>query len=64
MCCSDNRITADIIHNTFSVDYQSFGVMKELELKPGGRDIPVTEENKREYVKYVPPALQQSCLLR
>ena len=60
----NNTITADIITNTFSVEYLSFGVMKELELKPGGKSIPVTDENKREYVKYVPPARQQSCLLR
>ena len=40
------------LHST--VDYDSFGENKTVELKPGGKDIPVTEENKKEYIKYVP----------
>lgn len=36
---------------TFSVEHSSFGVLKNHELKPGGKDIPVTEENKKEYVR-------------
>ena len=35
------------------MDHEAFGERKEHELKPGGRDVQVTEENKREYVKSV-----------
>ncbi|CAG8441327.1 3125_t:CDS:10 [Ambispora gerdemannii] len=38
---------------TFSVEDNDFGVTKQVELKPGGANIRVTEENKREYVKLV-----------
>ena len=39
---------------TMSVTEEEFGVMKEFDLVPGGRDIKVNEGNKREYVeKYV-----------
>lgn len=36
---------------TFSVDHDHFGDMQVLELKSGGKDIAVTEENKHEYVR-------------
>ena len=42
-----------MIENTFCVDQDSFGEMQTHELKPGGKDIPVTEENKKEYVRWV-----------
>ena len=45
-----NDITG-IIHNTFSVEHNAFGEMQVHELKPGGKDVEVTEENKKEYVK-------------
>ena len=48
----DNDIT-DVIDHVFCVDHEAFGEHKEHELKPGGRDIPVTEDNKKEYVKWV-----------
>ena len=32
---------------------QEFGVNQVRELKPGGQNLPVTEENKKEYVKLV-----------
>ncbi|GBM42389.1 E3 ubiquitin-protein ligase HUWE1 [Araneus ventricosus] len=38
---------------TFSVEVQEFGVTEIRDLKPNGRNIPVTEENKNEYVKLV-----------
>lgn len=41
----------DVLDATFSVEHSSFGVLKNHELKPGGKDIAVTEENKREYVR-------------
>ncbi|XP_034939628.1 E3 ubiquitin-protein ligase SMURF1 [Chelonus insularis] len=40
-----------VIDATFSVEHSSFGVLRNHELKPGGKDVSVTEENKREYVK-------------
>lgn len=48
----ENDIT-DIIDLTFSVETDDFGTMKTIDLKPNGRDIPVTEENKQEYVKLI-----------
>jgi len=38
---------------TFSTDDNVFGDVKTIDLKPGGRDIDVTDENKEEYVKSV-----------
>ncbi len=46
----DNDIT-EVIDNCFCVDMEVFGEMKTHDLKPGGSDIAVTEENKKEYVK-------------
>ncbi|XP_017779182.1 PREDICTED: E3 ubiquitin-protein ligase SMURF2 [Nicrophorus vespilloides] len=40
-----------VLETTFSVENNSFGVIKVHELKPQGATIAVTEENKREYVK-------------
>lgn len=45
----ENDIT-DVIDTTFLVQHNAFGKLQEHELKPGGRDIQVTEENKAEYV--------------
>ena len=35
----------------FAQDYEVQGETKTIELKPGGEKIPVTEENKEEYVE-------------
>lgn len=40
-----------MIDSTFSVENNSFGVLKVHELKPNGQQLLVTEDNKREYVK-------------
>lgn len=48
----ENDIT-DIITETFSIEAEDYGEQKVIDLKPGGRDIPVTEENKSEYVRLV-----------
>lgn len=48
----DNDIT-DILDLTFSAEDDKFGQVVEVDLKPGGRDIEVTEENKREYVELI-----------
>lgn len=47
---SDNDIT-DVLELTFSVDDDRFGEMVTVDLTDGGRDIEVTEENKKEYVE-------------
>jgi E3 ubiquitin-protein ligase NEDD4 len=49
----ENDITG-VIDDTFSVTEERFGEMVTLDLKEGGRDIEVTEENKAEYVEWVP----------
>ncbi|RZF41775.1 hypothetical protein LSTR_LSTR012292 [Laodelphax striatellus] len=46
----DNDLTG-VIDTTFAVEVNSFGVLRVHELKSGGKDIPVTDENKKEYVK-------------
>ena len=46
---SENDITG-ILEETFSVTEDRFGEFITVDLKPGGSDMPVTEENKREYV--------------
>jgi len=48
----ENDIT-NVLDHTFSVEKDEFGVLKVEDLKPGGRNIPVTEENKVEYVKLI-----------
>ncbi|KAH8102838.1 ubiquitin-protein ligase [Cristinia sonorae] len=48
----DNDIT-DVIDETFTTTEERFGEMVTVELKPGGGDVPVTEENKKEYVNCV-----------
>ena len=35
----------------FTVDEELFGQMRVTELKPGGADVPVTNENKKEYIQ-------------
>ncbi|EGO23806.1 hypothetical protein SERLADRAFT_439115 [Serpula lacrymans var. lacrymans S7.9] len=48
----DNDIT-DVLDETFSTTEDRFGEIVTVELKPGGADIPVTEDNKKEYVEAV-----------
>ncbi|EDR11266.1 uncharacterized protein LACBIDRAFT_247319, partial [Laccaria bicolor S238N-H82] len=48
----ENDIT-DIIDETFTTTEERFGEMVTIDLKPGGADVPVTEENKKEYVDHV-----------
>ena len=36
---------------TFVADEEEFGMIRQVELKEGGKDIKVTEENKREFVE-------------
>ncbi|KAG9234891.1 hypothetical protein BJ875DRAFT_483741 [Amylocarpus encephaloides] len=46
----ENDIT-DIITETFSVDNDKFGVVETIDFIANGRNIPVTEENKHEYIR-------------
>lgn len=48
----DNDIT-DVLDLTFSTEDDQFGQIVEVDLKPGGRDIEVTQENKHEYVELI-----------
>ncbi|EHY55694.1 hypothetical protein HRR83_007909 [Exophiala dermatitidis] len=50
--CLENDIT-DVLDQTFSIEDEQFGETKTIDLKPNGRNIPVTNENKREYVELV-----------
>ena len=49
-CFRENDIT-NVIYQSFAVEKSSFGSLNSFELKPDGKDIPVTEENKKEYVQ-------------
>ena len=46
----ENDIT-DVLDQTFSTEDERFGETITIDLKPGGADIPVTNENKKEYVE-------------
>ncbi|OBA20930.1 HECT-domain-containing protein [Metschnikowia bicuspidata var. bicuspidata NRRL YB-4993] len=48
----DNDIT-DVLDLTFSAEDDQFGQVVEVDLKAGGRDIEVTEDNKHEYVELI-----------
>jgi len=48
----ENDIT-DILDETFTTTEERFGELVTIDLKPGGEAIPVTEENKKEYVDAV-----------
>ncbi|XP_008486858.2 E3 ubiquitin-protein ligase SMURF1-like [Diaphorina citri] len=47
----ENTLSNDVLDTTFAVEVNSFGVLKVHELKGGGKDIQVTEDNKKEYVR-------------
>ena len=49
---SDNSIEG-VIEETFTTAEERFGEMVTIELKPGGAEVDVTEENKKEYVDLV-----------
>lgn len=48
----ENDIT-DVMEMTFSLEVDEFGSHKIIDLIPDGRSVPVTEANKREYVRLV-----------
>ena len=46
---------------TFAADFEKLGKVENHELKPGGAEIPVTEENKAEYIKWVSRTFEVWC---
>lgn len=46
----DSRCNVQELELNFAVDLNEFGQTKLVELKPGGKDIPVTNDNKIEYI--------------
>ncbi|KAL8163594.1 UNVERIFIED_CONTAM: E3 ubiquitin-protein ligase smurf2, partial [Gekko kuhli] len=43
--------TTGVLDHTFCVEHNAYGEIIQHELKPNGKSIPVTEENKKEYVR-------------
>lgn len=41
----------EIIGRTFTVDFEQFGVMQEIELIPDGKNIAVTTDNREDFVR-------------
>ncbi|OXG90376.1 E3 ubiquitin-protein ligase NEDD4 [Cryptococcus neoformans A2-102-5] len=48
----ENDITG-VIEDTFSITEEHFGEVVTVDLMPGGRDVEVTEDNKKDYVDLV-----------
>lgn len=48
----ENDIT-DVIYSTFSVEDERFGEKVTVDLKPGGSEIEVNNDNKKEYVDLI-----------
>ncbi|KAF9765074.1 E3 ubiquitin-protein ligase ptr1 [Nosema granulosis] len=48
----DNPIE-NVVCLTFSTEYTEFGDTQIVDLKPNGRNIPVTDENKQEYIDLI-----------
>lgn len=46
----DNDITG-VLENTFSTEDERFGEIHTVDLKPNGRNIEVTNGNKKEYIE-------------
>lgn len=49
--------TTGVLDHTFCVEHNAYGQIIQQELKPNGKNIPVTEETKKEYVRYVKATL-------
>lgn len=47
----DNNIDECGLDICFATDFEVLGKLTQHELKPGGAHIPVTDENKEEYLK-------------
>ena len=52
----------DVLARTFTVDSESFGEQITDELKPGGKDIYVTKENRKEFINlYIEFCFEKQC---
>ncbi|XP_073971350.1 hecw ubiquitin protein ligase isoform X5 [Rhodnius prolixus] len=49
----EHDISSEVLDLTFAVTEEVFGQAVERELKPGGRNVAVTEKNKKEYIERV-----------
>ena len=49
--CRENNIDEIDMEMFFCTDQEILGKISTHELKPGGAEIPVTEENKEEYIR-------------
>ena len=49
----DNDIDECSLEMVFAADFEKLGKVENHELKPGGAEIAVTEENKAEYIRYL-----------
>ena len=47
----DNNVEECGLEMYFQVDYELLGEVRSYDLKEGGSDIPLTEENKQEYIQ-------------
>ena len=52
-CPNREHDITNVLDETFSLTQERFGEVFEVDLKPGGSQIPVTEANKKEYVDLV-----------
>uniref|UniRef100_A0A6I8RDN0 Probable E3 ubiquitin-protein ligase HECTD2 n=1 Tax=Xenopus tropicalis TaxID=8364 RepID=A0A6I8RDN0_XENTR len=60
LLCYDGNVEEDF-YSTFQVFQEEFGTIKSYNLKPGGDKIPVTNQNRKEYVQlYVDFLLNKS----
>lgn len=50
MLYRENDITG-VLDHTFCVEHSAYGQIIQHELKPNGKNIPVNEETKKEYVR-------------
>ncbi|KAF9507813.1 hypothetical protein BS47DRAFT_1258799, partial [Hydnum rufescens UP504] len=55
--------TIELIFETLITTEACFGKMATIKLKPGGADIPITEENKKEYVESILEFCNLHCLI-
>ena len=53
MVSRDNDIEENGLELDFSTDFEVLGKVEHHDLKEGGADIKVTEENKTEYIEYI-----------
>ena len=58
--CSENDIVD--VDKTFTLTEERFGEVVTIELKPGGDDIAVTEDNKKDYVNALVEYRLSKCI--